>query len=281
MVSNLSKKLASPQEENVPVPKPVVTTRPLYDPIAIKSTVNAMGPIQLDQLERNLLNIEMDRMLTQQTACVLVGNAPPQPVFVEHFVSVAEVKKVLLPDYDMLADKWLFQRLTRTFDKKLIKALPEKNLVPHQVISININVETIFDPVFDQFINKIRLKNHQPLILEMKLFDVISDIQKYYDAREKLNRLGCRITLDAIDIHSLAVMDRELLAVDFLKINWKPDYKKIIATPMEQKIVTAIAAHGKMRIILCHCDSQDALDFGNAVGIHMFQGFLIDKKLKS
>ena len=219
-------------------------------------------------------------MLAHQTACVIVGNAPPQPIFVEHFISVAEIKKNLMPDYDMLADKWLFQRLTRTFDQKLIKALPERSLEPHQVISININVETVFDTGFDKFVSRIRLKNSQPLILEMKLFDVISDIQKYYEAREKITRLGCRITLDAMDMQSLAVMDRELLSVDFLKINWKPEYQKMLGTAMEQKVIDAITTHGKMRIILCHCDSQAALDFGTTVGIHMFQGFLIDKKLK-
>jgi len=113
----------------------------------------------------------------------------------------------------------------------------------------------------------------------MKLFDVISDIQAYYQARDKLTALGCRISLDAMDIDSLAVMDRELLSVDFLKINWKAEYQKLIGAARAQRIVSAIEAHGKMRIVLCHCDSKEALNFGAAVGIHMFQGFLVDKKL--
>ncbi|MCF8473367.1 MAG: hypothetical protein K9G26_01615 [Emcibacter sp.] len=249
-----------------------------YIPKSQRDNNTPMGPMQLDQLERNLVNMDIFRMMANQTAYVIVGDSNPQPIFVEHFIAVAEIKKSLLPNYNMHADKWLFQRLTRSFDNKLMQILPEKNMVQGQVVSININVETIFTPEFDKFITKFKRLHHQPLILEMALFDVISDIQKYFDARDKLTNLGCRICLDAMDVQSLAVLDREILAVDFLKISWKPNYKNLIGGPMEKKIIAAIEAQGKMRIILCHCDTKEALDFGKSVGIHMYQGFLIDKK---
>lgn len=250
----------------------------MYVPFAKKSTTAPMGPIQLDQLERNLVNMEIFQMLANQTAYVIVGDSTPQPIFVEHYISVNMVKKTLLPTYDMLADKWLFQRLTRTFDTKLLQTLPETGLIQGQVISININVDTVFSPEFDKFITQFKENTTQSLILEMSLFDVISDLQKYYDARAKLTQLGCRICLDAMDVESLAILDRELLAVDFLKINWKPHYKKLLGGPKQEKITAAIAAQGNMRIILCHCDTESALTFGQAVGIHMYQGFLIDRK---
>lgn len=276
MISNLNNALAN-DEKKSPLKK-TETTRPLYDPIAKKNTVAPMGPIQLDQLERNLINMDIFQMMANQTAYVIVGNSKPQPIFVEHYISVAKIKEKLLPTYNMHSDKWLFQRLTRTFDKKLLQALPDRDIIQGQVISININVETIFTSEFDIFISKFRKKNNQPLILEMGLFDVISDIQQYYDARDKLTKLGCRISLDAVDAQSLAVLDRELLAVDFLKINWKPHYMKLLKGPLKKKLVSAIEAQGKMRIILCHCDTEDAIKFGTAVGIHMYQGFLIDRK---
>ena len=277
MITNLNNHLTD--VDITPAKKPAETTKPLYDPLAIKSTIVPMGPIQLDQLERNLINMEIFQMLANQTAYVIVGDLTPQPIFVEHYISVDMVKKTLLPTYDMLADKWLFQRLTRTFDTKLLQTLPQTGLIQGQVVSININVETVFTPEFDKFISLFRQKNTQPLILEMSLFDVISDIQKYYDARTKLTQMGCRICLDAMDIESLAILDRELLAVDFLKITWKPHYTKLLGGPKQDKITAAITAQGNMRIILSHCDTESALKFGQAVGIHMYQGFLIDKKV--
>ncbi len=276
MISNLNEQLS--EDKKIPAPKPAITTKPLYSPLDQKNTATPMGPTQLDQLERNLINMEIFQMMSNQTAYVIVGNSTPQPIFVEYFISVDKVKDQLLPDYDLYEDKWLFQRLTRTFDTKLLQMLPKKDLVTGQVISININVETVFTGEFDKFIANFKRNNSQPLILEMRLFDVISDIQKYYQVRDKLTELECRISLDAVDVESLAILDRELLAVDFLKINWKQHYKSLIGGPLEKKIMSAISAQGNMRIILCHCDTEEALEFGKSVGIHMYQGFLIDKK---
>ncbi len=276
MISNLNNKLTDSKKK--PTPKPVTATKPLYDNTARKTDVTPMGPVQLDQLERNLINMEIFQVMENQTAYVIVGDSRPQPIFVEHYISAGKVKDRLLPNYDIYADKWLFQRLTRTFDKKILLKLPDLDAIKNQVISININIETIFTREFDIFVAKFKKQNNQPLILEMRLFDVISDIQKYYEARDKLTELGCRISLDAIDIESLAILDRELLAVDFLKINWKQHYKQLVGGPLEKKIMGAINAQGNMRIILCHCDTEEAITFGKTVGVHMYQGFLIDKK---
>jgi len=281
MVNDLKDKLSDNDNGQEQVARATTPTTPRYTPLSQQNDVAPMGPIQLDQLERNLVNMDIVRMMADQTAYVIVGNSRPQPIFVEHYISVAEIEKNLLPGYDIQTDKWLFHRLTRTFDSKLLQALPDRTLAPGQVISINLNVETVFTPIFDNFLAKIRQQNDQPLILEMRLFDVISDIEKFYAAKEKLTREGCRISLDAMDVHALAILDRELLAVDFLKIGWKADYSKLLGGPMEGKITSAISALGNMRIILCHCDTEQSLEFGKAVGIHMYQGFLIDKKFGS
>ncbi|MCF6215100.1 MAG: EAL domain-containing protein [Emcibacter sp.] len=281
MINNLNQTLSHSEESKPPRLKTANVTKPSYDPLTKKNASQPMGPMQLDQLERNLTNMDIDRMIADQTAFVVVGDENAKPVFIEHYVSVNEIKESLLPTYDLRADKWLFKRLTRTFDTKIMQSLPAKNILRDQVISININVETVLTPEFDKFMALFKQKNNQPLILEMGMFDVISNIQNYYEARKKLSRLGCRITLDAIDIQALPVLDRELLSVDFLKISWQPDYKKLIGSAAQDKIIAAIAEHGNMRIILCHCDTESALEFGKSFGIHMYQGFLIDKKFKS
>ncbi|VAX07204.1 hypothetical protein MNBD_ALPHA03-1228 [hydrothermal vent metagenome] len=281
MIKNLDQPLSHSEDFKPPNLKTVNVTKPRYDPIAKQDTSQPMGPMQLDQLERNLTNMDIDRMINDQTAFVIVGDKNAKPIFIEHYISVDEIKESLLPTYDLYADKWLFKRLTRTFDTKIMQSLPAKDIVRDQVISININVETVLTSEFDKFISLFKQKNNQPLILEMGMFDVISNIQNYYDAQKKLSRLGCRIILDAIDIQALQVLDRELLSVDFLKISWKPDYIKLIGSAEQDKVLSAIADHGNMRIILCHCDTENALEFGKSFGIHMYQGFLIDKKFKS
>jgi len=279
MVSKLDK--SAKKKENIQPPETpakTTTTRPQYDKMFKQKITPPMGPMQLDMLERNLSNTEMTSFISEQSACVVVGDALPQPIFTEKFIAVSDIKKTLMPDYDLFADKWLFQRLSRTFDIKLMQNLLATRIPPEQVFSINLNVETIFTRDFDQFIQKFKRNNDQPLILEFKLFDVISDISLYYSAQKKLASLGCKTCLDAMDVESVCVLDRKILNVDFLKIYWKKEYSSILDQPMGQRAKEAIHIQGKMRVILCLCDSEQAIEFGDKIGIHLFQGFLIDKK---
>ena len=142
---------------------------------------------------------------------------------------------------------------------------------------INMNVSTISTKAFDKFIAKQKSLSDHPLILEITLFDIMSDLTAYFRAQEKLDRLGCKICICKMDIQSLYVLDRELINVDFLKIRWNKSYDRSLNATDRQRISEAIQTQGKMRVVLSDCDSRDAIRFGNEMGIVMFQGFEIDK----
>ncbi|WP_321395439.1 hypothetical protein [Emcibacter sp.] len=277
MVKNLARKEEKDPPAAMAPAKP--TTRPKYETIFKREEIPPMGPMELDKLERNLQNIEMARMISTQDACVIVGDSNPQTVFTELFVSVEEISKKILPGYNLLADKWLFQRLTRTFDTKLMGLLTEGFGDPAVVRSININVDTVLSKEFDRFVEAYRKITSQPLILEMKLFDVLSDVSAYYDAQKKLSGFAWKISIDAMDLQSIGILDRRLLNVDFLKIYWRKSYPRLLQDQNRRQLLEALKNHGHMRIILCHCDSKEAVRFGQEIGIHMFQGHHVDRLL--
>ncbi len=181
-----------------------------------------------------------------------------------------------MPGYAISGDKWLFQRLTETFDTKLMQALVDYESFPENVLSINMNVSTISTKAFDKFIAKQKSLSDHPLIVEITLFDIMSDLTAYFSAQEKLDRLGCKICICKMDIQSLYVLDRELINVDFLKIRWNKNYDRSLNATEKQRISDAIQAQGKMRVVLSDCDSKEAIRFGSELGIVMFQGFEID-----
>ena len=49
----------------------------------------------------------------------------------------------------------------------------------------------------------------------------------------------------------------------------------------QTEIKEHIDRSGRARIILCRCDSEEAIRFGQSMGITMFQGRIIDKMLQS
>ncbi len=288
---NLKKMMANldpekPQSDE-PTPPPVkkaapakAKTIPQYDHIFPKDVTPTMGPLELDKLERNIEGIDMFALIDQQDICVVMDNMAPQVVFTKKFISLEEVNNSILPNYNIPGDKWLFQRLTESFDRKMMQSLIDNKAFPDTVLAINMNVSTIATKAFDKFIEKQKSLSDHPLVLEMTLFDIMSDLGAYYKAQEKLNRLGCKVCICKMDVQSPYVLDRELMNVDFLKIRWNKNYPNLLSGEERKKITETIKAQGKMRVVLSDCDTVDAIKFGKSLGIVMYQGFEVDSLQK-
>ncbi len=268
---------AEAQDVDDKLPAAKTKTVPQYEHIFPDAGMEMIGPIQLDKLERNIRNMDIYNLIAEQNICVVIENMPPQVVFTKKYVSLTEVNNSVLPGYAISGDKWLFQRLTETFDSKLMQALVDYKSFPENVLSINTNVSTISTKAFDEFIQKQKAYSEHPLILEIALFDIMSDLTAYFHAQEKLDRLGCKICICKMDIQSLYVLNRELMNVDFLKIRWNKNYLRAINEAERQKIADAVKTQGKMRVVLSDCDTTAAIKFGSELGIVMFQGFEVDK----
>ncbi|MBL4602578.1 MAG: hypothetical protein JKY84_07530 [Emcibacteraceae bacterium] len=250
---------------------------PQYEHVLPKKVIPTIGPMQLDKLERNILNIDMFSLIDQQNICVVVENMAPQVVFTKKYISLNEMNTSILPGYNISGDKWLFQRLTQTFDHKLMQALINYKSFPENVLSININVSTIFTKEFDKFVAKQKTMSEHPMVLEIALFDIMSDLTLYFKAQEKIYNLGYKICICNMDIQSLYVLNRELINVDFLKVRWNKNYIGDLNKIDRERISSAIKDQGKMRVILSDCSSKEAISFGTELGIVMYQGFEIDQ----
>lgn len=250
---------------------------PEYDHLFSESISPSIGPMELDKLERNISNMDMFSLINEQNICVVMDDMAPQIVFTKKYISLNEVNEAILPGYNISGDKWLFQRLTETFDQKLMKSLIAYKSFPDNVLSINMNVSTIATKEFDKFVEQQKSLSEHPLVLEITLFDIMSDLTAYFKAQEKIERHGCKICICKMDIQSLYVLDRELINVDFLKIRWNKKYLGSISKSAKEKVINAVKSQGKMRVVLSDCDSKEAIRFGKDLGIVMYQGFEIDK----
>ncbi len=131
--------------------------------------------------------------------------------------------------------------------------------------------------IVSKFLSVQKALSNNAIILEITLFDIMSDLNEFYKAREKLDRHGCKVCICKMDIQSLLILNRDLINVDFLKIRWNKVYQTVLSNEDKKKIAETIESQGKMRVVLSDCDSSQAMDFGNSVGIVMYQGFEIDK----
>jgi hypothetical protein len=77
----------------------------------------------------------------------------------------------------------------------------------------------------------------------------------------------------------LPFVDRDRLGLDLVKILWNADILGETRTERRQEIRDLITAFGRARVILCHCDTAEAVTVGQSLGIVMFQGHHIDRLL--
>jgi EAL domain-containing protein (putative c-di-GMP-specific phosphodiesterase class I) len=243
----------------------------------------AITPAQLGKLEEFLQNADLSSFLRRQEVCAIVGDVPPKRIFKELYVSIGELTETVLPGVDLAANRWLFQHLTGTLDLRVLKLLirsDDSDL--HASCSINLNISTLLSSDFLEFDSQLRAGSRGTIIIELQPMDVFADLAEFAFVREFLHEKGYRICLDGILPGALPFIDRATLGIDLVKVYWNSDLASAgKESGTTNTISQAIERTEAARIVLAHCDSNDAIQFGQAAGVTMFQGRAIDSLLQT
>ena len=238
----------------------------------------AITPAQLHRLEEFLKSADLSSFMRRQQVCAISADAKPKRILKEIYISIDELAETVLPEVNLSSNRWLFQHLTTTLDKRVLKLLAraeDSDLTSS--FSMNLNVSTLVSPDFLQFDSELRMGGRGTIVIELQLVDIYADVTEYLFARDFLAEKGYRICVDGITHHSLPLVDRAALGTDLVKIYWTPAF--IDESPdgsRQEKFQEAVDKCGKARVILARCDSADAIRFGAEMGITMFQGRFVD-----
>ncbi len=242
------------------------------------NTRPAMTPAQLHRLEEFLKSADLSSFVRRQQVCAVTAEARPKRILKEIYVSIDELAATVLPEANLAANRWLFQHFTMTLDRRILKLLTraeDRDL--HSSFSMNLNVATLLSPEFLQFDSELRMGGRGTIVIELQLVDIFADVSDFFFARDYLSEKGYRLCIDGVTHHSLPLVDRKALGTDLVKVLWSPAF--IDDSPDDgkrDKIHEAIERCGRSRIILAHCDTEEAVRFGHKHGITMFQGRFLD-----
>lgn len=241
-----------------------------------------IDPQRLASLVQAIRTMDLSPLLLHQPVCAVTSaDTPPQAVFNEYFIAIGELAAKLLPGVDFASDKWLFQYLTEYLDKRMLAVLPDSPEMkdPNRAISINVNVKTLLSDEFLDFDSKFRTITKKPIVLEVQPHDVFSDMHAYAFARDFCKERGYKICLDGLNHLTFTLLNRSVLKVDLLKIVWTPDLEDEAQGERRTQFEDAVKRAGASRIIMCRCDNTDAIDFGKKLGVGLFQGRFLDKRI--
>ena len=118
-------------------------------------------------------------------------------------------------------------------------------------------------------------------MVELQIVDVLADFGAYLFAREFLRDRGYRVCLDGLSALSLPAIDHEALRVDLVKLWWSGETSHGTDERDGARTKEAVARLLPERVILSHCDNEQAVAFGRSLGITLFQGHQVDHLLKN
>ncbi|MFH1805845.1 MAG: hypothetical protein ABID63_13260 [Pseudomonadota bacterium] len=238
-----------------------------------------LTPKILGRIDESLRRADLSNMMRRQAICAVVGDAQPTPVFHELFISIRDLQHTLLPDVDVLSNRWLFQHLTEILDRRMLALLSRTNDTSVSgSVSINLNVSTVLSPDFLTFDSNVKAGQRGTIVLELQKIDVFADLGAFFFARDFCRDRGYRICIDGISHLSLPYIDRTKLGIDMIKMMWAPEMESLPEEALAD-IRRSVAESGETRVIMCRCDDERAIKFGHSVNITMFQGRYVEQLL--
>lgn len=231
-----------------------------------------LTPEVLGKVEDALARADLSNLVRRQFVCRVDKNMVPEQVFSELFISMNDLRETVLPGVNLLANRWLFQHLTLTLDRRMLAMLSKTDRITISGdISFNVNVSTMLSNEFLAFDDNITASRRGALVLELQMLDIFADLGAYLFAREFVQEKGYRICLDGLTHETMFMVDRERLGADLVKIIWHAQLADG-GEAMHDKIRALVMRTGAERIVLCRVDNREAVDFGHSLGVTLFQG---------
>jgi EAL domain-containing protein (putative c-di-GMP-specific phosphodiesterase class I) len=241
-----------------------------------------LDPARLARIENNLQTMDLSGLTRRQSICAMLPQGGPKPLFAELFIAIRELSDVLVPGIDLAGDTWLFQRLAESLDRRLLTCLARHELgAPEDPISINLRLATLLSPEFLNFDHEYRRLSTSPVIIELQLIDIFAELGAYLFIREFVRERGYLICIDGLHNLHLPLIDRKRLGADLVKMIWSPDLLDGTSADHQNDLKAAIKRAGIDRVILCRCDSVEAVRWGQSMGIRLFQGHYIDSRMRA
>lgn len=234
-------------------------------------------PHMLASIERDLEKADLSRVLRRQPICAAVPNMTVRQVFDEFYINIQHLKQLLRTDANLLGNRCLFKYLTQVLDLKMLDMIRRgTGRYLAKPISLNLNVDTLLSDSFAEFSEAIKPAMKVSIVIEIQLEDVFGDMSAFMVARETVQKMGFRVCLDGLTDLTFTQVDRRKLGFDLMKLLWNADISGDLKSERNIELAAAVKRCGANRVILCRCDTREAVDYGQEMGISLFQGRFLD-----
>jgi hypothetical protein len=221
-------------------------------------------------LETRLLHANVARFARRKPVWRLDADVAPSLAWEKRTLSVQELTAGLLPGCDVRADAWLFRRLTRALDRRMLALLASPGeLAGVRPFSLDLNIASVLSPEFLRFDTALPPPLRGRVIIELMPADIMADPASFMFARGFARARGYRLMLRNLTPELLRMLSVEALELDHLQLRW--------TTGLAEADAKAIGALQPGRMVLFRADGPEALEWGARAGIRLYQGAAADR----
>jgi hypothetical protein len=207
-----------------------------------------------------------------QPIIAMKKDAEPQVVMHEYFVAMEQLRRHAFPEVQLRGSGNVFNQLTVELDTilmTLFKVFAAKNTKA----SLNLNVESVFTSTFHKFQKSFGDDGFNNLVFEFRQPDILQHFDQFEVAATTIYEKQGNIAVDAIHLETIGVMNLSRVGASMAKIFWQPGAENSLPDLKEE--IDYMAGKGRI-LIMSRIDEEVAITTSQALGINMFQGFLVD-----
>ncbi|HYF90383.1 hypothetical protein [Azospirillum sp.] len=234
---------------------------------------------ELGKLERSMQMFDLSPFLFNQ-GIANIGSGEAEMEYYELYISIKLLQERLCPDYDITANKWLFNYFTANLDQSVLRALNHGlSFMRGRRIGININLSTVISTGFVKFDERLPIDFRGQVVLEVSKGDLIENLPLFNEVVEFAQDRRYQIAVDGLNPFWVTNFDLEYLNADYAKIFWSNDMLEMDPS-FEKFFRDRIAEQDRCKFILARCDSVSSLVYAHKMGIKLVQGRAVDNIMR-
>jgi hypothetical protein len=223
-----------------------------------------LDPQALAALEGALAQADVSRFVRRRQICERLPEGGFQLRWEKRALSVAEIAEALVPERAVRADPWLFRRLTRTLDRRMLSLLAApQELRGVGPFGLNLNVASILSPEFLRFDGSLPATLRGQVVIDLLPADIMADPAAFLFARDFARDRGYRLLLRGVTADLMEVLPLRRIGLDLVRLRWSPELARL---DPDQTLPDA------GRTVLGRADTAEALAWGRDQGIRLYQG---------
>jgi len=243
----------------------------------------AIGPEELAKIDKALHQFDLSPFIFNQAVINIRDDSDKNKEYFELYITIKGLQERLSPDFDLSANRWLFNHFTSSLDNSLLRSLNHGlDFMGNESIGININLSTALGPAFQKFDERLPAAFRGKVVLEINKGDLMENLPLYRQLLRLAADREYRICIDGLNDFWVAQFDLEALGCDYAKVFWSNDLLSLEGERERaflEKLEMA-ANGGNCKYILARCGSVAGLLYANSHGIDMVQGQAVDAVLR-